>query len=89
LPSSPNYKRDYTQERKTETKARKKKRASRNKARAKMIKAGKAKVGDKKDVIHKDGNANNNKKSNLGVQKPSKNRSYARTKTARKKNKGD
>ena len=69
--------------------AQKKKRASRNSARAKMVKAGKAAKGDGKDVIHKDGNPKNNKKKNLGVQSKSKNRSYARTKTAGKKNKKD
>jgi hypothetical protein len=42
-----------------------------------------------KDVAHKDGNPKNNKKSNLKCQSKSKNRSYARTKTARKKNKRD
>lgn len=65
----------------------KKRRASRNAARRKMEKAGKVRKGDGKDVAHKDGNPNNNKSSNLGVQSKSKNRSYARTKTARKKNK--
>lgn len=89
MPSSPNYKRDYTQERKTESKARKKKRSSRNKARQAMIKDGKAKVGDGKDVDHKDGNANNNKKSNLRITSKKKNRSYPRTKKAGKKNRKD
>lgn len=65
----------------------KKRRASRNAARRKMEKAGKVRKGDGKDVAHKDGNPKNNKSSNLGVQSKSKNRSYARTKTARKKNK--
>lgn len=65
----------------------KKRRASRNAARSKMVAAGKARKGDGKDVAHKDGNPKNNKSSNLGVQSKSKNRSYARTKTARKKNK--
>lgn len=64
----------------------KKRRAKRNAARAKMKKAGKVKKGDGKDVIHKNGNPKDNRKSNLGVQSKSKNRSYARTKTARKKN---
>jgi hypothetical protein len=69
--------------------AQKKKRASRNAARATMVKAGKAKKGDGKDVAHKNGNAKDNRKSNLTVQSKSKNRSYARTKTARKKNARD
>ena len=66
-----------------------KKRSSRNKARRVMTKAGKASKGDGKDVTHKNGNPKDNKKSNLGVQSKSANRSYARTKSARKKNKGD
>ena len=62
----------------------KKNRASRNAARANAKKAGKKVAG--KDVTHKDGNPRNNKASNLGGASKSKNRSYARTKTARKKN---
>ena len=64
----------------------KKRRAARNTARRRMIKAGKASKGDGKDVMHKDGNPRNNNKSNLKVGSKSKNRSYARTKSARKKN---
>jgi hypothetical protein len=67
----------------------KKNRASRNAARAKMVKAGKAKKGDGKDVAHKNGNPKDNKTSNLTTQSKSKNRSYARTKSARKKNPKD
>lgn len=59
-----------------------KRRSSRNKARRKLGIYGKG--GG--DVAHKDGNPNNNKKSNLKVQPKSKNRSFKRTKTARKKN---
>jgi hypothetical protein len=69
--------------------AQKKKRASRNAARAKMVKAGKAKKGDGKDVAHKNGNPKDNRSSNLTTQSKSKNRSYARTKSAGKKNRGD
>ena len=54
-------------------------RVNRNKARRIMKKAGLAKVGDGKDVHHKDGNTKNNKRSNLTMQKPTKNRSYKRT----------
>lgn len=61
-------------------------RSSRNKARRAAIKAGKARKGDGKDVAHKNGNPKDNRLSNLKAQAPSKNRSYARTKTARKKN---
>ena len=62
----------------------KKKRANRNAARRKMMKAGLVRVGDGKDVHHTTGNPMNNKK--LAVKPKSKNRSFARTKTARKKN---
>lgn len=64
----------------------KKKRAARNKARREMIKAGKAHKGDGRDVMHKDGNALNNKKSNWKMGSKKANRSYARTKNAHKKN---
>ena len=43
----------------------KKNRASRNAARAKMIKAGRARKGDGKDVDHSDGNPKNNSLKNL------------------------
>ena len=62
----------------------KKNRASRNAARAAMDKKGKVKKGDGKDVTHRDGNPRNNSKKNLGVLKASKNRSFRRTKKARK-----
>ena len=67
MPSSPNYVRDYKQEYRTDSPLRKAKRRSRLKARRKLIKAGVAKKGDGKDVHHKDGNALNNKRSNLSV----------------------
>jgi hypothetical protein len=67
----------------------KKRRASRNTARSRMAKAGKVWKGDGMDVTHEDGNPRNNKAKNLGVRTKSKNRSYARTKTARKKNPRD
>jgi len=66
-----------------------KRRDSRNAARAAMEKAGKVHKGDGKDVIHKSGNPTNNAKSNLGVQDKSKNRSYPRTASAKKKNPRD
>ena len=62
-----------------------KKRSSRNKARRKMEKAGKVSKGDGKDVAHSDNNPKNNSKSNLKVQSKSKNRSFKRTKTAKRK----
>ena len=88
MPSSPNYKRNYKQEANTDSPLRKKKRAMRNKARRVALKAGLVKKGDSKDVDHKDGNAMNNKRSNLSVKSASKNRSYPRTKSAAKKYKG-
>lgn len=51
-----------------------------------MTVAGKVKKGDGKDVAHKNGNPKDNRKSNLKVVSASKNRSYKRTKTARKVN---
>lgn len=84
----PSKKRDYKKEAKYHaTPEQKKRRASRNAARSKMVASGKARKGDGKDVAHKNGNPKDNRKSNLSVQSKSKNRSYARTKTARKKNK--
>ena len=85
MPSSPNYKRNYKQEANTESPLRKKKRNMRNKARRIAIKAGVAKRNDGKDIHHKDGNAMNNKRSNLTVKSASKNRSFPRTKSASKK----
>ena len=88
MPSSPNYKRNYKQEAKTEKPLRVKKRAKRNQARRMALKAGLVKKGDGKDIDHKDGNAMNNKRSNLSVKSASKNRSYPRTRSAGKKFKG-
>jgi hypothetical protein len=64
----------------------KKKRAARNKARRAMIRKGKAHKGDGRDVMHKDGNALHNTPSNWKMGSKKKNRSYARTKKAHKKN---
>ena len=79
------YKRNYQREYEIEPKSRRKKRANRNLARRIMMRKGKVCKGDGKDVHHVGGNALN-KKSKLKVVSASKNRSYARTKTARKKN---
>lgn len=67
----------------------KKRRAQRNAARRKMIKAGKVRKGDGKDVAHSNGNPNDNRMRNLLVQPPKRNRSFARTKNAGKKNPKD
>jgi hypothetical protein len=67
----------------------KKRRAARNAARRKMIQSGKARKGDGKDVMHKNGNPTDNSKGNLKVGSKKANRSFARTKNARKKNARD
>jgi hypothetical protein len=64
----------------------KKKRAERNRARAAMIKAGKARKGDGKDVHHVTPLAKGGMgKSKLAVVSKSENRSFARTKSAKMK----
>lgn len=57
-----------------------KNRTSRNAARAKMMKAGKVRKGDGKDVAHKNNNPRDNSKGNLSVQSKSSNRSHTRMK---------
>jgi hypothetical protein len=87
MPSSPGYKRDYKQEYANYDgkPSVKKKRAKRNAARREMMRQGKVRKGDGKDVDHKNGNAMDNSKSNLRVRPASKNRSYPRNKNAGKK----
>ena len=63
----------------------KKRRAGRNKARRMMIRLGKAKKGDGKDAHHKDGNPLNSIQKNIRMESKKSNRSFPRTKTARKK----
>jgi len=65
----------------------KKRRAQRNAARRKMMKAGKVRKGDGKDVAHLNNNPANNSRSNLAVQSKAKNRSFPRTKNAHRKRK--
>ena len=79
------YKRNYQREYEIEPKSRRKERANRNLARRQMMRKGKVKKGDGKDVHHKDGNPMNHKKSNLKVVRKSKNRSFARNRKAGKK----
>ena len=79
------YKRNYQREYAIEPKSRRKERANRNLARRIMMRKGKVKKGDGKDVHHVGGNALN-KKSKWKVMAASKNRSYARNKRAGKKN---
>ncbi len=78
-----NYKKEYKNYQGTTTQ--KKRRASRNTARNRALAKGTVKKGDNKDIDHKDGNPRNNKKSNLRAISKSKNRSFPRTKTGRKK----
>ena len=62
-----------------------KNRAARNASRAVMEKNGMVSKGDGRDVHHSDGNPRNVKASNLKVTSKSNNRSFRRTRTARKK----
>jgi hypothetical protein len=62
-----------------------KKRSSRNKARKLALSQKRVSKGDNMDVHHVDGNPLNNNSKNLRIKHKSKNRSFARTKTARKK----
>ena len=65
--------------------AQKKRRAQRNAARRKMLKAGKVKKGDGKDVDHKDKNTSHNGNGNLRVKSRSSNRADNRGTGGRKK----
>tara|TARA_R100000278_G_C5350294_1_gene121576 strand:+ start:82 stop:339 length:258 start_codon:yes stop_codon:yes gene_type:complete len=78
--------RNYTSEYKKYQKkqVQKKNRASRNAARNLLMKSGRVKKGDGKDVAHKNGNPRDNRLKNLAVVRKSRNRSYPRTKTAGK-----
>ena len=63
----------------------KKRRAARNAARREMIRQGRVRKGDGKDIAHKDNNPHNNAASNLKVQSPSTNRSIPRDQTGRRR----
>lgn len=63
----------------------KKRRAQRNAARAKLMKEGKVRKGDGKDVAHLNNNTSNNSSSNLAVQSKAKNRSFKRNSKAGRK----
>lgn len=67
------------------TPAQRRKNDARKAARRKMVAKGKVKLGDGKDVDHKDGNPKNNSDSNLIVKSKSSNRSFPRNKKAGKK----
>lgn len=90
MPSSAGYVRDIQQETKTakrrgEVGGSNSKNASRKRARRKYIKLKGPCNGD---VDHKNGNSRHNSISNLVCKPASKNRSFKRTKSAGKKNKG-
>lgn len=85
MPSSPGYKRDYTQERKTairrgETLGADSDNAKRKRLRRQFEKAGKVHEGDGKDVDHKTplSKGGSNSKSNGRVVSASNNRSFPR-----------
>ncbi len=67
------YEKEYRNYQGTENQ--KKRRAMRNKARRLLIKTGRVKKGDGKDVDHKDRNPFNNTRSNLRIKSKSANRS--------------
>ena len=80
---SRNYKKEYANYQGSAEQI--KRRSNRNKARRIMAKKGKVKKGDGKDVHHVGGNALN-KHSALRVVSARSNRSYPRTRNARKLN---
>lgn len=84
MPSSPNYKRNYKQEKRTsDARGEKKKRAANNRARLIVAKSkGVKPTSLNGDVSHKDNRTSNNKRSNLTVKSKRSNRSFKRTKTA-------
>ena len=90
MPSSKNYKRDYSKSgegKYDSSESRKKDRASRNKARRALTREGLVRKGDGKDVNHKTplSKGGSTKRSNLEVLSAKKNRSYARTKSGKMK----
>ena len=80
--TSRNYRQEY--DRYQGTAKQKKRRAGRNKARRIMIANGKAKKGDGKDVAHKDNNPLNSVAKNMRMESKRSNRSFRRTKNARR-----
>jgi len=65
----------------------KQERALRKKNRRSALRKGLVKKGDEKHIDHKNGNPRDNRKTNLRAVPASKNRSFKRTRTARKVNK--
>lgn len=81
------YKKEY--ERYQGTPEQRRRNDARKKARREAEKLGLVRKGDGKDIDHKNGNPLDNRPSNWAVKSASANRSYPRTKTARKKNPRD
>lgn len=73
-----NYKKEYRQYHSKPLQ--RKRRSQRNKARRKMVKQGRAKKGDGKDVHHRNHNTGDNSKRNIRVIKKSKNRAMNKKK---------
>lgn len=78
-----NYKKEYENYHGKQSQI--KRRSARNKARQNVLKRGIVKKGDSLDIHHIDGNPLNNESSNLRAISKNQNRSFARTKTGRKK----
>ena len=88
MPSSKNYKRDYSDKGEGKYDKSPKRKAANNarkRARYKLEKEGKVKKGDGKDVDHKNGNPHDNSKANLRVTTKKANRSFPRNSKAGKK----
>lgn len=88
MPSSPDYQRDYRQEKRTsDARGEKPKRAARNRARRIMMKAGMVRKGDGKDVEHSTelSAGGTNARKNLKAVPASKNRSFPRNPDASRK----
>ena len=83
MPQKRDYKKEYSNYQGKPAQV--KKRASRNSARSAMVKAGKVRKGDGKDVDHKNGNPKDNSKKNLRVTSKKANRSFPRNANAGKK----
>jgi hypothetical protein len=66
-----------------------KRRMARNRARAAMMRDGKARKGDGKDVGHANGNPLDNRKGNLRMESKAKNRSLKRTRNGSKRDPRD
>jgi len=77
-----NYKKEYANYHAKP--AQKVNRAGRNKARSLVMKAGGAAKVAGKDVHHKNGNPRDNRAGNLAVASKTANRSFKRTRTAKK-----